>query len=116
MKTDQLLREILPSVKVDNFDVENFEKTEERFDIWLSEKKVQVREDKCRKKVISYGFGHYHNIQDYPIRGRATWLHVRKRKWLDQETGELFSYDWDLSEHEGTQLNAEFALFLKEGD
>ena len=45
MKTDQLLREILPSVIVDNFDVENFEKTEERFDIWLSEKKVQVRED-----------------------------------------------------------------------
>ena len=23
-------------------------------------------------------------IQDYPIRGRATYLHVRKRKWLDK--------------------------------
>ncbi len=51
MKTDQLLREILPSVIVDNFDVENFEKTEERFDIWLSEKKVQVREGVSRNLV-----------------------------------------------------------------
>nr|WP_303023908.1 transposase family protein [Duncaniella muris] len=31
----------------------------------------------------NYGFGDYRTIQDYPIRGRATYLHVRKRKWLD---------------------------------
>ena len=116
MKPEQLLRAILPSVIVDNFDIDRFEKTDTRFDIWLDEKKVQMREDKKNSNVISYGFGEYHNIQDYPIRGRATWLHVRKRKWLDKTTGEIFSYNWDLSEYDGTQLNEEFALFLKEGD
>ncbi|WP_289193142.1 hypothetical protein [Bacteroides acidifaciens] len=47
MKPDQLLRAILPEVLIDNFDIERFEKSETRFDIWLDEKKEQLREDKC---------------------------------------------------------------------
>ena len=62
------------------------------------------------------GFGEYRTIQDYPIRGRATYLHVRKRKWPDKSSNEIFSYDWDLSEFDGTRLNSEFVSFLKEGD
>lgn len=116
MKSYQLLRAILPDVLIDNFDIVNFEKTETRFDIWLEEKKVQLREDKKNTSVISYGFGEYHTIQDFPIRGRATYLHVRKRKWLDKDSGEIFSYEWELSEYDETRLNSEFVSFLKEGD
>ena len=99
-----------------SFDVVNFEKTDSRFDIWLDEKKVLMREDKVRASVISHGFGDYHTIRDFPIRGRSTYLHVRKRKWLDKDTGEIFSYDWELSEYDETHLNAEFVSFLKDGD
>ncbi len=116
MKSDQLLRAILPDVLIDNFDVVNYEKSDTRFDIWLDEKKVMMREDKKYSNVISHGFGEYHSIQDFPIRGRATYLHVRKRKWLDKDTGEIFSYDWELSEFDETRLNSEFVSFLKEGD
>ena len=116
MKPDQLLRAILPEVLIDNFDIERFEKSDTRFDIWLDEKKEQLREDKYNKNIISYGFGDYRTIQDYPIRGRATYLHVRKRKWLDKTTGEIFSYERDVSGFDGTRLNAEFVSFLKEGD
>ncbi len=55
-------------------------------------------------------------IRDFPIRGRAAYLHAHKRKWLDHGTGEIFSYDWDLSDYDGTRLNAEFVAFLKGGD
>ena len=89
MDHTMLLRAILPDVLIDNFDVANFEKTESRFDIYLDEKKVMTREDKNKRSVISYGFGEYRVIQDFPIRGRATYLHVRKRKWLDKDTGEI---------------------------
>ena len=116
MKSDQLLRAILPDVLIDNFDVVNYEKSDTRFDIWLDEKKVMMREDKKYSNVISHGFGEYHSIQDFPIRGRATYLHVRKRKWLDKDTGEIFSYDWELSEFDETRLNSEFVSFLKDGD
>ena len=111
-----LLRAILPDVLIDNFDVVKFEKGDLRFDIWLDEKKVQLREDRYNHSVISYGFGEYRIIQDFPLRGRATYLHMRKRKWLDKDTGEIFSYKWDLSEFDETHLNAEFVAFLKEGD
>ncbi len=57
MKPDQLLRAILPEVLIDNFDIERFEKSDTRFDIWLAEKKEQLREDKYNKNIISYGFG-----------------------------------------------------------
>lgn len=116
MKENALLRAILPDVLIDNFDVSDFTRSDSRFDIWLDEKKVQMREDKKNPSVIAYGFGDYKVIQDFPIRGRATFLHVRKRKWLDKDTGEVFSYDWDLSTYDETRLNAEFVSFLKEGD
>lgn len=116
MELTKLLRAILPDVLIDNFDVVNFDKSDLRFDIYLDEKKVQMREDKKYENVISHGFGDYHIIQDYPIRGRATYLLVRKRKWLDKDTGEIFSYDWDLYEFDETRLNSEFVSFLKEGD
>lgn len=116
MKSDQLLRAILPDVLIDNFDVVDYQKTDTRFDIWLDEKKVLILEDKKNSNVISHGFGEYRVIQDFPIRGRATYLHVRKRKWLDKDTGEIFSYEWELSEFDETRLNSEFVSFLKEGD
>lgn len=114
METVELLRAILPDVLIDNFDVVNFEKSSTRFDIYLDEKKILMREDKKNGNVISHGFCEYRTIQDFPIRGRATYLHVRKRKWLDKDTGEIFSCEWDLSEFDVTRLNAEFVSFLKE--
>lgn len=63
--------------------------------------------------MTAYGFGEYHTIRDFPICGRATYLHMRKRKWLYRGAGEIFSYDCDASEFDGTRLNAEFAAFLK---
>ena len=66
MKPDQLLRSILPEVLIDNFDIDRFEKSDTRFDIWLDEKKEQLSEDKYNKNIISYGFGDYRTIQDYP--------------------------------------------------
>ena len=116
MRPEELLRAILPDVLIDNFDVVKFEKTETRFDIWLDEKKVQTREDGRNPAVISYGFGEYRSIRDFPLRGRATYLHVRKRTWYDKDTGEVFSYEWEVSEYDETRLNAEFVAFLKEGD
>lgn len=114
MEIIDLLRELLPSEIVDNFDIVRFEKTKERFDIWFDEKRIQEEEDAVNENVIAYGFGDYKCIQDFPLRGRLTHLHLRKRKWLDKSSGEIFSYSIDTSEYEGTRLNAEFVDFLKD--
>lgn len=46
MKLEFLLRAILPDVLIDNFDIVRFEKSADRFDIFLDEKKVQLKDDK----------------------------------------------------------------------
>ncbi len=43
MKPAQLLRAILPDVLIDNFDIVNFDKSADRFDIYLDEKKVFLK-------------------------------------------------------------------------
>ena len=55
---------ILPDVLIDNFDIVNFDKSADRFDIYLDEKKVHLKEDKTNPDIISYGFGEYRTIQD----------------------------------------------------
>lgn len=43
-------------------------------------------------------------------------LHLRKCKWLDKDTGEIFSYDIDYCQEEGTLLSADLVAFLKGED
>ena len=49
---------------IGNFDIVNFDKSADRFDVYLDEKKVQLKEDKTNPDNISYGFGEYRTIQD----------------------------------------------------
>ena len=114
MEQIDILREVLPTEIVDNFDIVRYEKTDDRFDIWFDENKIQEESDARNDDIIAHGFGDYKVIQDFPLRGRFTHLHLCKRKWLDKSTGEIFSYSIDTSEYEGTRLNAEFVAFLKE--
>ncbi len=58
MESIKLLRAILPEVLIDNFDVVKFDKTSTRFDIYLDEKKVMMREDKRNSHVISHVASH----------------------------------------------------------
>ena len=51
---------------------------------------------------------------DYPMRGRPVFLHMRKNKWWDKQTNEIFSYNLELPNDEGTRLSAEFVAFLKD--
>ena len=47
MKPERLLRALLPDVLIDNFDIVNFDKSADRFDIYLDEKKVQLKDLFC---------------------------------------------------------------------
>ena len=47
------------------------------------------------------------------MRGRPVYLHMSKNKWWDKKTNEIFSYNLELPNEEGTRLSAEFVTFLK---
>ena len=52
-------------------------------------------------------------IQDFPLRGKAVFLHVRRRKWRDSSNGEIFTYSYDDLTAEGSKLSPEFVSFFK---
>jgi hypothetical protein len=60
----------------------------------------------------SKGFHRECEIKDFPLREKALYLHVRRRRWLNCSTGEVVSRDWDLVA-EGTHYTQGFASFLK---
>ena len=51
-------------------------------------------------------------VQDFPLRGKKCFLHIKRRRWQIQETGKIVSRDWKLVQS-GTRMTAEFAAFLK---
>jgi hypothetical protein len=60
----------------------------------------------------------YHNevvIQDFPLRGKFVFLHVKRRRWTDKQTNEIVQRDWN-EVAKGTRMTAEFASFLKSID
>ena len=111
MESKELIRLFLPQFVSNHFDVIKIENREGRIDIYLDEQKI-IPKGLPKRKLISHGFTASITIQDFPIRGQAVYLHVRRRKWLDTETNTIHSCNYDLT-YDGTQLTEEFVAFLK---
>ena len=106
-----LLRALLPSEIFDYFEIVNVIVNDKSIDVHLDEimKKPEGYEN---DKLISKGFHSASVIQDFPIRDKALYLHVRRRKWLVESTGKIISNNWD-TVAKGTRLTKGFASFLK---
>lgn len=113
---EDFMWEFLPAGLRDVFDIVNVKKTDTEFHIWLDEKREITEEDALKGSVIGKGYTDYCTIQDHLIRGRRTFLHLRKCKWLDKSTGEIFSYDIDYANEDFTTLTRELVAFLKGED
>jgi len=107
----QLAEFLLPEGLLDFFEIEEVYKTEEGFHIHLIEKNL-VPKEYNNQKVLSKGFLPEIKIQDFPMRGKAVFLHVKRRRWQIESTGKIFSRDWKLVSL-GTRITEEFATFLK---
>ncbi len=116
MKQSQILSTVFPPLLTEYFEFVDYQESEGRLDYWLDECDYMEREDYKKGSVHPYGFSPAKTIQDFPIRGRSVYLHIRRRKWLDRSTGEIFSYTYDDLSVEGTKLSPGFVAFLKESD
>lgn len=113
MELELLLQYLLPDELPEYFElVEIKEREVEELSLYLDEKKIIPPELK-NKQVVSHGFTDPINIQDFPLRGKRVYLVVRRRKWKDKLTGEIFSRKWNITAR-GTSYSKEFAAFLKE--
>ena len=108
---EALLRTFLPEWLFDYFEVVNLEQASESLHVYLDEKKVVPKEFSSRQ-LMAHGFTDSVTVQDFPIKGKAVYLHLRRRKWLDVNSNEILSRKFDIAHH-GTRLTNEFVSFLK---
>lgn len=108
-----ILELILPDGILKWFNLAGGDKDENDLRIILEEKNIPpIKEEWKGKKIISKGFKEI-TITDFPIRGRRTLLTFRRRYWQAEGQKELLKRDIQLN-FPGTQLEKEFADFLKE--
>jgi hypothetical protein len=85
--SSNILRLILPEELFEYFEIENL-------------------------NLHSKGFYDTITVQDFPLRNKALYLHIKGRKWVNVDTGDVVSRDWKLVA-QGTRYTQSFADFLK---
>jgi len=106
-----LLPLIIPEGVSDYFEMTHYSKDDGRLDIFLEEMNT-VPEEYQGNKLVSKGFFEAVTLQDFPIRGLQVYLHVKRRRWLNQDTDKVVFRNWELVA-KGTRITQDFAAFLK---
>lgn len=105
-----LLRLLLPEGILDYFTVVKIEKASV-YTVHLEEENIIPDEFK-NAKLTSKGFYEPITVQDFPLRGKACYLRIKRRRWFNETTDQIVSRDWKLVA-KGTRMTDEFASFLK---
>lgn len=106
-----LVSMLLPEGILYYFDVTEVKTTKEGFSIYLEEKNIPPVAYKA-ELLHSKGFYPEVRVQDFPIRGRKAYLHVKRRRWEVLSSGQAVARDWTVVQS-GTRMTKEFAAFLK---
>ena len=103
---------LLPEVLVKYFDLIKHEIKSEEIHFYFTELN-EIPERSMDVKHHSKGFFPEATVQDFPIRGKDVYLHITRRRWLNESTGSVVTRNWDLVA-KGTRITSDFATFLKE--
>mgnify|MGYP006340636913 FL=1 len=102
---------LLPEGVLDYFEILKVDQSKTETSIFLQEKNI-IPEEYIGRKLESKGFYEDSKVQDFPLRGKAVYLIVRRRRWIDKDTGDIVIRHWELVA-KGTRMTQEFATFLK---
>ncbi len=106
-----LLSLILPEGLCQYFELDRAELIGGSHYLYLTEKNIHPAEY-AGQSLLSKGFFDEVSIRDFPLRGKPCFLKVKRRKWLNSDTGKIVFRDWDLVA-EGTKMTQEFAFFFE---
>lgn len=106
-----LLKFVLPELLVTHFDLAGSTTKDKVLHLYFKENK-DIPKEFSSGLIISHGFHKEITIQDFPLRGKKVYLHIKRRRWLDKSSKEVVQRDWDLVA-QGTRMTVEFAAFLK---
>jgi hypothetical protein len=106
-----LIRYVLPEEIFKYFELNKIEQTGKELHLYLDELNELPTGYKLHD-LESKGFHNETVIKDFPIRDKSSFLHIRRRRWMEKTTGNTVSRDWKLVA-KGTHYTQGFATFLK---
>ena len=112
-----LIESFLPEFILDYFDIVDLKKlgdlsnSQMIFEIHLDEKN-SINKEVNSNEYESKGFLPASRVQDFPIRGKAVYLVIRRRRWRHKTTAKEISNDISFIA-KGVQLTEEISDFLK---
>jgi hypothetical protein len=109
--TKETLSLLLPELLITHFNLTNSLVEKEVVHLHFEEKKDTPEEEKERI-LTAHGFHQEITVQDFPLRGKSVFLHIKRRRWLDKSTKEVVQRDWNLVA-KGSRMTNDFADFLK---
>lgn len=118
----EVLRMVLPNALLDYFDLVDVQfraiPANERLGLESGEVIFYLDElDDFRGKEEGHtyrpnGFYEASRVKDFPLRDKRVTLIIRRRRWLDEQTGKSVGNKYSITT-EGTRHTLEFAAFLK---
>jgi hypothetical protein len=107
----ELIKLLLPAELFEYFAIVKVEMPEKAVHVYLDEKAIKP-EGYELVKLISKGFHAEAVVQDFPLRNKAVFLHIRRRRWFSESIGKVVEREWDTVSN-GTRYTKSFAIFLK---
>ena len=107
----ELLELILPDFIVNNFTFLKSVSNEENLHLYFEE--INDKTVFKERDVESKGFHKEITIEDFPLRGKLVYFHLKRRRWRDKKTKKTLQRNWKVIA-KGTRMTEEFATFLKE--
>ena len=113
----ELVSYFLPEKLLEYFKIVSIKEKEEKttnkkiIEIQLEEKN-QLPDGYSTTDYESKGFSSQSRIQDFPIRGKAVYLVIKRRRWRNKETRKEIRSDYSFIS-EGSKLTQELSDFLK---
>ena len=101
---------LLPFGLLEYFSIIKVEEKEQELIIHLEEKNNINQSSEIT--LESKGFYPSVLVQDFPVRNRKLLLNIRRRRWINKETGEYVSRDFKIVA-DGTRMTQDLATFLK---
>jgi len=109
--SQDLIKLLLPEEIFEYFDIVDVRVEKTQVDVYLNEKNI-IPEEYSNKKTTSKGFHAIATVRDFPIRDKSMYLHIKRRRWLVESSGQVVSRNWELVA-KGTRFTKDFATFLK---
>lgn len=107
-----LLSFIAPDIVTDNFELVSVQEKSAYFILEFEEFKNLVPSELSGFDYKLSGFENKLELHTFPQKGKACYLHIRRRKWVDKQSGKSYSNEYDLYE-KGMKTTRELGTFLK---